>query len=108
MNLGHYNSPVFYQSKQLNREANLSISHPLFCCVWGKTYSRGIPGPGNQGMKKDCNTGTGLSAGAPVSLDPQEVGQPVLQGWPELGVHDTAGLSEVRHFPEGNSHHGEL
>lgn len=36
-------------------------------------------------MKRDCNTGTEFSAGAPLSLDPQQMGQPVLQGWPELG-----------------------
>lgn len=71
MNLGHYNSPVFYQSKQLNRQANLSISHPLFLNVWGKSYSRIIPGTVNQGTERDCNTGIGLSAGAPLSLDPQ-------------------------------------
>lgn len=69
MNLRYYNSPVFCQSKQLNRQANLSTSHPLFSSVWGKTYSRSIPGTVNQGMKRECNTDIGLSA--PLSLNPQ-------------------------------------
>lgn len=71
MNLEHYNSPVFYQTKQLNRQVNLSISHPLFSSAWGKTLFRSIPGIVNQGMKRECNTGIGRPAGAPLSLDSQ-------------------------------------
>lgn len=67
MNLGHYNSPVFYQRKQLNRQANLIISHPLFSSVWGKTF-QGYPWHSEWRGTADRYC---LSAGAPLSLDPQ-------------------------------------